>query len=155
MSTILVDTINEKTSGNGVAIPGHVVQVVQGIKTGYVNTNSSTYVDVGLSATITPKSASSKIYVFMNLMGGNTSASAENHVQILRGSTSIRIMDRWAFGAGGHTNIHGATVVEDSPNTTSATTYKVQYRTQSGTFRINDYYNNSNSSTLTLMEIAQ
>ena len=90
----------------------------------------------------------------MNLMGENTSASAENHVQILRGSTSIRVMDRWV-SAGGHTNIHGATVVEDSPNTTSATTYKVQYRTQSGTFRINDFYNQANSSTLTLMEIAQ
>jgi hypothetical protein len=27
MSTLFVDTINEKTSGNGVQIPGHVVQV--------------------------------------------------------------------------------------------------------------------------------
>ena len=27
MSTLFVDTINEKTSGNGIAIPGHVVQV--------------------------------------------------------------------------------------------------------------------------------
>ena len=27
MSTLYVDTINEKTSGNGVQIPGHVVQV--------------------------------------------------------------------------------------------------------------------------------
>ena len=28
MSTLYVDTITEKTSGNGVQIPGHVVQVV-------------------------------------------------------------------------------------------------------------------------------
>ena len=27
MSILKVDTINEKTSGNGVAIPGHVIQV--------------------------------------------------------------------------------------------------------------------------------
>ena len=27
MSTLYVDTITEKTSGNGVQIPGHVVQV--------------------------------------------------------------------------------------------------------------------------------
>ena len=26
MSTLYVDTINEKTSGNGVQIPGHVIQ---------------------------------------------------------------------------------------------------------------------------------
>ena len=29
MSILKVDTINEKTSGNGVAIPGHVIQVKQ------------------------------------------------------------------------------------------------------------------------------
>ena len=28
MSILKVDTINEKTSGNGVAIPGHAIQVV-------------------------------------------------------------------------------------------------------------------------------
>ena len=28
MSILKVDTINEKTSGNGVAIPGHVIQFV-------------------------------------------------------------------------------------------------------------------------------
>ena len=31
MSTLFVDTINEKTSGNGIAIPGHVVQVIHAI----------------------------------------------------------------------------------------------------------------------------
>ena len=29
MSTLFVDTINEKTSGNGIEIPGHVIQVVR------------------------------------------------------------------------------------------------------------------------------
>ena len=36
MSTLFVDTINEKTSGNGIQIPGHVVQIVQTIQTGEV-----------------------------------------------------------------------------------------------------------------------
>ena len=31
MSTLYVDTITEKTSGNGVQIPGHVVQVVSSV----------------------------------------------------------------------------------------------------------------------------
>ena len=33
MSILKVDTINEKTTGNGVAIPGHVIQVVASEKT--------------------------------------------------------------------------------------------------------------------------
>ena len=162
MSTLYTDNIRANNAsqitvptGQTLYAPGHVIQVVQGSFSGHTNTASSTYVDTGLQAIITPTSASSLIYVFMNFVGGNTSASAENHLAIIRGSTTIRIMDRWAFNAGGHTNIHGAAIVKDSPNTTSATTYKVQYRTQSGNFRINDFYNNANHSTLTLMEIAQ
>ena len=162
MSTLYTDNIRANNAsqitvptGQTLYAPGHVIQVVQGSFSGHTNTASSSYVDTGLQAIITPISASSLIYVFMNFVGGNTSASAENHLQILRGSTTIRIMDRWAFNAGGHANIHGNTIVKDNPNTTSATTYKVQYRTQSGNFRINDFYNNANHSTLTLMEIAQ
>ena len=34
-SIINVDQINEATSGNGVQIPGHMVQIVQGISTTY------------------------------------------------------------------------------------------------------------------------
>ena len=61
MSTLFVDTINEKTNGNGVQIPGHVLQVVEGTRTDGTNTNSASYVDAGLSAAITPKSTSSKV----------------------------------------------------------------------------------------------
>ena len=63
MSTLFVDTINEKTSGNGVQIPGHVVQVVNHSYT----TNTSTtggYADAGGSSfTITPTSATNKILI--------------------------------------------------------------------------------------------
>ena len=33
MSTLFVDTINEKTSGNGIEIPGHVIQVIHATDT--------------------------------------------------------------------------------------------------------------------------
>ena len=33
MSTLFVDTINEKTSGNGIIIPGHVVAIHNALKT--------------------------------------------------------------------------------------------------------------------------
>ena len=49
MSTLFVDTINEKTSGNGIAIPGHVVQVVKVDVEHYtINFGRSSYADTGL-----------------------------------------------------------------------------------------------------------
>jgi hypothetical protein len=75
MSTLYVDTINEKTSGNGVQIAdlvpaaGSVIQVVEGsmddrlaISTGGVWTAVS-----GLTASITPTSVNSKILVQCNV----------------------------------------------------------------------------------------
>ena len=46
MSILKVDTINEKTSGNGVAIPGHVVQVQSTLITGTTAVSSNTYGDI-------------------------------------------------------------------------------------------------------------
>ena len=66
MSVLKVDTINEKTSGNGVQIAGHVIQVVQGSTNTSASGDTTTYTDTNLSATITPKSASSKILIKVN-----------------------------------------------------------------------------------------
>ena len=70
MSILKVDTINEKTTGNGIEIAhalkgsgmaGHVIQVVNG-QTGNSDADFSTntWLDIGLSAPITPSSTSSK-----------------------------------------------------------------------------------------------
>ena len=64
MSILKVDTINEKTSGNGVQIAGHVIQTVYNEHiTGTAYTTATTLNDL-FSATITPKSATSKILVY-------------------------------------------------------------------------------------------
>ena len=47
MSTVYVDTINEKTSGNGVQIPGHVIQTV------YVESTTSAVYHMGGTTTST------------------------------------------------------------------------------------------------------
>ena len=52
MSTMRVDNITEKTSGNGVNIPGHVIQVVEGSSSTPNSTSSTSTVDSGLTATI-------------------------------------------------------------------------------------------------------
>jgi len=77
MSTLYVDTINEKTSGNGVQIPGHVVQMQNSFgNTTIAIANSGTgriYADL-LTISYTPTSSSNKI-VLLGTSGFGSSTS--------------------------------------------------------------------------------
>jgi len=64
MSTLYVDTINEKTSGNGIIIPGHVLQVVNNEYTARTSTNSQSWSEIsGLTTPITLLNSSSKVLI--------------------------------------------------------------------------------------------
>ena len=143
MSILKVDTINEKTSGNGVHIAGHVVQVVQGTLGSRPNSASSSYVDSGLSTTITPKFNTSKILVRCNFLFSQSKSPAQHQdnmkaFTIYRGSTNIAphnsafIYHQNEVGSGHTSDFQEQTEnvaleILDSPATTSATTYKVQH----------------------------
>lgn len=116
---------------------GKVLQVVQDTLVGKVSTTSSSFVDTGLSVSITPSSTSSKVLVLasMSSIGANVTAM----FQLVRNTTNI------AVGTGGSNNITEGITVDatgralhagfnylDSPATTSATTYKVQYKQNGG-----------------------
>jgi len=133
---------------------GAVLQVVEGTRTDGANTTSASYVDAGLSAAITPSSSSSKVLVIVAVGLGNTSAATNNNVRILRDSTEVRSFSRVSFQANGHVSAHQAFTVLDSPSTTSSTTYKLQYMTDGGNFRINDSSGDTSVATITLIEIA-
>lgn len=64
MSILKVDTINEKTSGNGVKIPGHIVQTVSSTSYGSAtySLTASTEQNV-LSCNITPKFSNSHMHI--------------------------------------------------------------------------------------------
>tara|TARA_B100001059_G_scaffold27509_1_gene22223 strand:- start:573 stop:1040 length:468 start_codon:yes stop_codon:yes gene_type:complete len=155
MSKLFVDDIVEKTSGHGVSIPGHVIQVVQGTSTTYTTLGTNnTYTDSGLTAAITPKFASSKVLILHN--APIVYQYTEDMImRVLRGSTNVYQLN---FYAGNDANYHamgGAFQFLDSPSTTSAITYKTQIYKNRGSFLYS--YNNevTSTSTLTLMEIAQ
>jgi hypothetical protein len=150
MSTILVDTINEKTSGNGVDIPGHVLQVVEAEFSTQTDISSTSYADSGLSVSITPTSSSSKILVITNVhcfINGTGFIG----LNIVRGSTQIAEASKAGSFADNTGNMSVLTKL-DSPSTASATTYKVQMKisTASGTLRINQQ---DGGSRITVMEI--
>jgi len=160
------------TIANNLHSAGTVIQVLQAFdNTAVVYTTGNSWVDLGaLSVSITPKFSSSKILVSCQI--GCVEHSANSYLvafKYLRGSTVIG--NNSAQGIGGSTGIrgqgsgdvnavYGAVLPQflDSPNTTSATTYKVQYNNYNGQsfYYLRDSGNNENYvATLTVMEIAQ
>jgi hypothetical protein len=151
---------------------GNVLQVVAIGTDTQVEVASTTYTDSGLSASITPSNASSKILVMVDqfLL---VDRAASNHfagIRLQRGNTTIMapVADATGpFGLG--MNIVGSTVVQqwqqwsnmflDSPNTTNSVTYKTQGRmyqtTSSGrmVFQQNSTQGDG-SSRMILMEVA-
>ena len=154
---------------------GTVLQVVSTTKTDTFTTTSSSFVDLtGVSVSITPTSASSKIMIIATLMAGADASSTTFMSRLVRNSTSIALGDsasnrtQVTFGTDdmitANTNLSIALTFLDSPSTTSATTYKVQVaqtRTAGGTLTVNRDGQDSDdvqvprgSSTITVMEIA-
>ena len=153
---------------------GAVLQVVSTTKTDTFSTSSTSYTDLtGMSVSITPTSASSKILINVDVHGvGDT--GTQLYIEILRTSdnNSVCIGDtagtrvRSSIGSGYflQTNDcrHQGINFLDSPNTTSTFNYKLRTRTQgSGTVYINravgDDANTTSGrfpSTITVMEIA-
>jgi hypothetical protein len=135
---------------------GSVLQVVNATYSTEVSTGSSTFSDTGLSASITPSSATNKILVLVDIQGTKNNNNTGLDLILVRGSTNIL---QFAKNAGytGTTayNIIGSVSCSylDSPSTTSSTTYKVQFASNANltNARIND---NTQASTITLMEIA-
>ena len=142
MSQIKVDSIVPRgglpagaSSGGIIQIVGTSVNATAAMSLGGGSGNSA-WTDVsGMSVTITPQSASSKIFIMCTLRGSPNGAYLG--VRLMRGSTPIFI----GSGATGNQtnctsrfqerpNEHRTVQIDhhgiDSPATTSATTYKVQ-----------------------------
>ena len=151
---------------------GGIIQIKSTTKTDTFTTASTSFTDVtGLSVSITPTRADSKIFVLVTSCG-NTNGS-KGYGRIVRGSTAIAVgdadgskvqatfdMNNAASGNRGQSYVGS---ILDSPNTTSATTYKLQIRHENGAgnaninrLHVNDdsSVNGRYSSTITLMEVS-
>ena len=139
---------------------GLISQVVQSTYATQGSTTSTSYSDTGLTASITPSSASNKVLVIiqhnLGLSDGTDRANAK--IKLLRdatdiwGGTSLYPYTRASAGAGAMVNYWGFPIVYlDSPATTSSTTYKTQYA-QSGNGTVYVAVSSS-TETITLMEI--
>ena len=161
MSTLEVKAIQAPTGYNLAMPAGHILQVVN-FRSTAINTatTSQSYVDTGMSATITPSSTSSKIWVGVTL-NGLFKDGANNVVstKLYRGSTDIGTIDSMGtYTANSDTAVTSTSLgYLDSPNTTSATEYKIYFASVSGaSVMINARWNSTYTthSTITLMEVA-
>jgi len=152
------------------AIPtGKVLQVVNNTFSTAVTTTSSTYSDTGISLAITPSATSSKIVVMFTdwirhqtggqiYMGGNYAIVRGSTVVWQGDPTTTEKLGLYHYGISSspalnlHWNFSGS--YTDSPNTTSATTYKTQHKLTFGTPGYIGSQYASGIATMTLMEIA-
>ena len=152
---------------------GKILQVLQATKTDTQSSTTNDFVDVtGLSIAITPAATSSKILVFANVLCIGTVGATAAFSRVVRDSTAIAIADadgsRTRASAMGYAPDtgdvrHHSTVWLDSPSTTSATTYKVQFMMASAgsTAYINRFAATTDSaaygrgvSSITVMEVS-
>lgn len=113
---------------------GKIVQIVTANYSTEILSSSQTYADTGLTATITPTSASNKILIFVNQNGCYKSQGNQYQglfLQLLRASTSLVVFANNALYTETTLRFSGTSfgvTWEDSPSTTSATTYKTQFK---------------------------
>jgi hypothetical protein len=142
---------------------GSVLQVVQSTFGTEVDVTSSSYVDSGLSATITPSATSSKVLILVTMAssGSYESSGAQSigKYRLFDGTTEIyESVDRmYDYGSsGGFSHKNQVITCLHSPSTTSAITIKLQMKLSNGdAFRINnDGARTGGPSVMILQEIA-
>jgi len=155
--TIVNADINASAAiaGTKLSGAGKVLQVITATDSTSRSTTSSSFVTASnaLSVSITPSSASNKIFVIANCNIGMSSSAHTGYITIFRGATDI---GSGSVGMSGFKNIgdDGIPVsvsVLDSPSTTSATTYQIYVKNISGG---TTYLNQGSKSSITAFEIA-
>jgi hypothetical protein len=133
-----------------------VVQVVSGTTTTAVASSSSTFADTGITATITPTSASNLIMVFVVVatVFKQTNDTSANF-RLVRGATTIARADTLLYTGGATPAIMASVPMNyvDSPATTSATTYKVTFNSNSNNAQVTVQFGGTTTSSIILMEV--
>lgn len=140
---------------------GKVLQVVQATYSTQVSTTSTSWVDSGLSASITPSASTSKVMIIATLpMAGSVASQdgtkdLQGGINLVKGSTSIidwsyvisiyKGAEQWKFPQ--------TITYLDSPATTTSTTYKIQITAAGGSSSTIKAQQGNLTSTLMLLEI--
>jgi len=149
------------TNGSGVlsfaavgASAGQVIQVVTATDTTARNTTSTSYVTASntLSVSITPASASNKIFILCSVSVRGEDG-VENYTTLFRGGSNILGASGFGYQYGSSnaakTGVQGLSYL-DSPSSTSSLTYQIYFKSSGGTITLNDF---SGTASITAFEI--
>ena len=133
------------------------------VKTNQFSQTTSTYTDItDYNLSITPSAATSKVLVMFNpalFIGGNVSEQLYQFFRILRDSTTIYESENANVQGAAYTGgyawqyIQASFLYLDSPNTTSAITYKAQTKASNASTPHGINSGGLDDSSIILMEI--
>jgi hypothetical protein len=160
-----ISQINQNSLASGVpssiassALPaGTVLQVVNATYTTETSNSTGTYADTGLTASITPRSTSSRILILINLITIKDTGSSGNGLKMnicRNGSEIVQFSQRnsWTNTALYVVNNIAYNYV-DSPSSASSVAYKVQFANNTPSNAVYVQWDNRPSS-IQLLEIA-
>ena len=130
-----------------------ILQVVSAENLTAATSTSATYVDSGLTATITPQATTSKILAIYSENIYTNAGTTGCGIRLVRGATTLDTVIDLSYGTSSGILASHAFTYLDSPSTTSATTYKTQFARTTGAGTVFVQPNNSRSS-LILMEVS-
>ena len=159
LNNLSLSAVTALPSGVG----GKVLQAITATDSTHRSTTSTTFVtgSNALSVSITPSSASNKVFIIVNSTVSNASGDGFVFATIYRGATNL---GEATNGIGIGNSVSGVTHIDhpacitilDSPNTTSATTYQLYFRSDnaSRTASINGRSGTVVKGSITAFEIA-
>jgi hypothetical protein len=136
---------------------GKVLQVVQGTTTTEASNSTITYADTNLTASITPSAATSKVLIFVvqnACYKSNGNSNNALRIRLMRDATQLIELQEHFFTGTTLTFYGGNSMAYlDTPSTTSAITYKTQFRNFTAAAEVSVQRGNGSTSTIILMEI--
>ena len=151
---LILEAASGETTGLKWGFKG-IVQVVYARYSTIVSNSTTTYADTNLTATITPKSVNNKVFVMVTQPASKGPGNVANgtYLRLLRGATQLEeFANYYAYTNSLIDNVGSASFnYLDSPATTSATTYKTQFKNNvAASFaRVND-----GVASITLIEVS-
>jgi len=104
-----------------------VLQVIEGRSTTQVANATQTFATSGITATITPQATSSKILVIATTPVYMADSDSNVFVRVVRGSTEIAV-NQQNDSTSANAQQTSSMIILDTPATTSATTYRIDFR---------------------------
>lgn len=150
--------LNKLSTSIGSDMKGRILQVVTASASTTASNSGTSYAETGLTATITPKKASSKIVVFVHQSG--VSKSPDNsgngcNVRLTKNGAALYVfadsygfnnLATWAAG-------QASTIHVETAGVTSAITYATQFANRVAASSVFTQFNNSTSK-IVLVEIS-